>query len=607
MATANQDIIITNRLKDELMRAEIIGIEWERILLHITIRVIEIRDIPLSELDFYLVSRNYVANAKLRVDEIRDGLISLTVNPTNPGYCRCLQNGTYTLAICRKEDCICLPRVSLELAPLLEQKSRMLLHNTGVQGYSVTFAIAEDDENMQLEILAQDMKRAGIARFNADDHPDRPKAKWYQNLPKKVKKTLLSTKRKRKIIRAKYNSSLKKYKNKTKKTVLFLSEQSEVLGANLICVMDRMKERGLDQQFEILSSARNMVGKGGYGFRSWLNLMDKVAKADIMFVDDHCPFMDWLEVDPKTRIIQIWHAGAGYKAVGYSRWGHKGSPRPYCAHRQYDFGITPSHNIAFFFSEQFGINEEQILPTGMPRMDSYLDPEHRKQTEKALYIKYPMLKDKKVVLFAPTYRGKNRKEAYYPYRLIDFDKFYELCGDEYMVLFKMHPWVSEPVPIPEQYKDRFLDFNTYPNINDLYYIADLLITDYSSSVFEYSLMRRPMMFFAFDELQYSYSRGFHREYRPAAPGKICSTFDELMEAFAAKDFEFEKNAPYIDYHYDHTDSGATDRAIDWFILDQLPEETVKALKRIEEENDRLHRLNFSSLEVKEEETEQEDE
>ncbi len=607
MATANQNIIIINRLKDDLMQAEIIEIEWERVLLHITIRVQRIRDIDLSELDFYLVSRNYVANAKLRVDKIEGNDIFLTVNPTNPGYCRCLQNGTYTLTVCRKEECICLPQVSLDLASELEKKSRTLIHNTGTQGYNVTFAIAEDDENMHLEIIAQDMKRSGIARFNTDDHPDRPTVKWYQGLPEKIKKNLMPTKRKRKIIRLYYQTRLKKYRNKAKKTVLFISEQSETLGANLICVMEGMKKRGLDQQFEVLSSARNMVGKGGYGFKSWLRLMDKVAQADIMFVDDHVPFMDWMEVDPKTRIIQIWHAGAGYKAVGYSRWGHKGSPSAYSAHRQYDFGITPSHNIAFFFSEQFGINEEQILPTGMPRMDSYLDPEHRKQTEKALYKQYPMLKDKKVVLFAPTYRGTNRKSAHYPYQLIDFDRFYELCGDEYIVLFKMHPWVSASVPIPEKYKDRFLDLNKYPNINDLYYIADLLITDYSSSVFEYSLMRRPMMFFAFDELQYSYSRGFHREYRPAAPGKICSTFDELMDAFAAKDFEFEKNGPYIEYHFDHIDSGATDRVIDWFILDQMPEETVRALAQIEEENGRLHRLNFSSLEVKEDEAENEDE
>ena len=101
------------------------------------------------------------------------------------------------------------------------------------------------------------------------------------------------------------------------------------------------------------------------------------------------------------------------------------------------------------------------------------------------------------------------------------------------------------MPIPEEYQDKFLDVGTYPNINDLFYITDLLITDYSSNIFEYSLMRKPMMFFAFDKVQYSFSRGFHRDYEESAPGKICYTFDELMDAFAAQDFEYEKVEEYV--------------------------------------------------------------
>ena len=145
-----------------------------------------------------------------------------------------------------------------------------------------------------------------------------------------------------------------------------------------------------------------------------------------------------------------------------------------------------------------------------------------------------------MVLFAPTYRGKNKKEAYYPYELIDFEKFYELCGTEYVVLFKMHPWVSEPVPLQEGFSDKFIDVNLYLNINDLFYITDLLITDYSSNIFEYSLMKKPMLFFAYDKIQYSFSRGFHRPYEESAPGKVCYSFLELMEAFSKKSFEYEK-------------------------------------------------------------------
>ena len=182
----------------------------------------------------------------------------------------------------------------------------------------------------------------------------------------------------------------------------------------------------------------------------------------------------------------------------------------------------------------------------MPRMDEYLDENNRRTVTEKLYESYPMCKGKKVMLFAPTYRGKNRKTAHYPYSLLDFKRLYELCGDEWVVLFKMHPWVHDGVPIPEEYQDKFLDVGTYPNINDLFYITDLLITDYSSNIFEYSLMRKPMMFFAFDKVQYSFSRGFHRDYEESAPGKICYTFDELMDAFAAQDFEYEKVEEYQD-------------------------------------------------------------
>ena len=71
-------------------------------------------------------------------------------------------------------------------------------------------------------------------------------------------------------------------------------------------------------------------------------------------------------------------------------------------------------------------------------MDEYLDEQHRNEKIKELYEQFPMCRGKKVILFAPTYRGRNKKTAYYPYELIDFEKLYQICGDEYVVLFKIH-------------------------------------------------------------------------------------------------------------------------------------------------------------------------
>ncbi|MGN1030650.1 MAG: CDP-glycerol glycerophosphotransferase family protein, partial [Butyricicoccaceae bacterium] len=397
------------------------------------------------------------------------------------------------------------------------------------------------------------------------------------------------------IKRGIYSYYRAKYKNKMgKPVVLFFSEQSTTIGTNLKAVRDRMIERGMDKDYIILDSFRSSVTDVKMGLQSWKETLKKMAQADYIFMDDHAPVMDWLVLDPDTKVIQLWHAGAGFKSSGYSRWGHIGCPAPYSCHRQYTYGIAGSKHIRHFFSEAWGINDSQVLPLGMPRIDEFLDENHRAAKLKELYQQYPMCKDKKVILFAPTYRGKNKATAMYPYELIDFKRLYEVCGDEYIVLFKMHPWVAAPVPIPEEYKDKFVDVNRYPNINDLFYFTELLITDYSSNIFEYSLMRKPMLFFAYDEIQYSFSRGFHRDYEESAPGKICHTFTEVLDAISNQDFEYEKVEEYVEKHFDYIDSHASDRVIDWILLGKLPEFVKEELAKDAAINAEVAALDFSS-------------
>ena len=100
----------------------------------------------------------------------------------------------------------------------------------------------------------------------------------------------------------------------------------------------------------------------------------------------------------------------------------------------------------------------------------------------------------------------------------------------------------------------------------LFYVTDVLITDYSSNICEYSLMDRPMLFYGFDEEEYARERGFHRPYREFAPGKVCRSFEELMEAYRTGDFEQEKAQRYVREQFDYRDSGASDRVIDRILL-----------------------------------------
>lgn len=581
--------LVKDRSKDRTLTAEVVGIHWERIFLFLDIQVHDQEGRSKhAPLEFYAVDRLlYLPLARFKVLGQDGDVYHLKLNVTNSGDNHCLPAAQYYLAVCQGEDYLAECEAGISIVSNMDAYSRNFFYRNMHCVYAVNFYVEEGDIRLPFRfcVLAAAKTNKGMV-FPSNSHLHSRIHPF-----KDLKETWLS---RRNFVRRLYRLYTKIYAKNRKNTILFMSEQSGVIASNLKAVSDRMKERGLDKEYRLLYSARE-ASDNGRGAKSWFDMLQKVAKSSLIFLDDHAPVFDWLPLTEDTRLIQLWHAGAGFKSSGYSRWGHEGCPAPESCHRQYDFGIAGSKQIAPFFSEVWGINDEQVLPLGMPRMDEYLDPAYQERKKKELYQKYPLCEGKKVILFAPTYRGRSKVDAFYPYELIDFDALYELCGDEYVVFFKMHPWVSGKVPIKKKHKDRFVDVGSYPNINDLFYITELLITDYSSNIFEYSLMRKPMLFFAFDKIQYAFSRGFHRPYEESAPGKVCYTFEELLDAIRNQDFAYEKVEEYVKKHFDYIDCHASDRVIDWIVLGQLPEEIQEGLRRVDEDNKRMRRLQFVPL------------
>ena len=369
---------------------------------------------------------------------------------------------------------------------------------------------------------------------------------------------------------------------KGKKRILFMSEQNESLAGNLQAVKDRLSERGLTDRFSLSDSCRVTVTREHLGFGSWVKTVRKLAEADYLFLDDHAPVLDWLKLDEGTSVIQLWHGGVGFKDSGYTRWGHGGSLPPDSAYRQIHWGVCASEADRDVFAELWGIGRERILPAGMPRLDALLDPGKARKMREAAVLRFPQTKGKKVLLYAPTYRGKNRLDAHFPFDSVDFRKWYEACGEEWVVLLRMHPWVKEKPPVPEDCRDRLIDAGGAGNAMDLFGLADLLVTDYSSAIFEFASQKKPMLFYAFDLADYQADRGIHGDYRELAPGKVTETFSELLEAVRQRDFEEEKAAAYRARHLERLDAYSTDRVIDWFLLDTVPEHYLLEREKAEQ-------------------------
>ncbi|MCF0110957.1 MAG: CDP-glycerol glycerophosphotransferase family protein [Erysipelotrichaceae bacterium] len=345
------------------------------------------------------------------------------------------------------------------------------------------------------------------------------------------------------------------------KRVLLMSQTRDRLSENLQVLDNRMKERGMDKEYQISYSITNLLD-GGMSPWKWLKTTLAMANKDYIFLDDYTPIFTFVNCDKRTVLTQVWHAGVGFKSCGYSRFGLPNGPHPNkSCHRQYDYAVIGSAGLYEDYREVFGVEKSRFVPSGLPRLDGYLNEDTIQSFRNRFFAEHPEWKGKRIVLFAPTFRGDSQLCAYYDYDQIDFDALYEVCKND-IVLFKMHPFVKEAVPVPEQYKHCMFDYTKYPNINELFYVTDVLISDYSSAIYEFSLFEKPMLFYAYDEDLYAVSRGLYRSLEEFAPGKVCYTFEQLTEALRTNDYALDKLEAFRKHGFDQFDNHNADRVLD---------------------------------------------
>ena len=532
-----------------LTHCQVAGISWERVRLTFTVEL----SVPAERTDdvqFMIIDRERgFPVTTTRVDAER---YQLTMNITNFRDRSQVPDGTWRLVpyLDGKEG----SPATYDLTALdqLAQDSRTFIYDNNRVAYLIVFGISDDDERPVFLMRSYQMFR------NPRPAPNAPRPPLYD----RVRRRVLPRSRRVKLVNQWYQvARLAKPRHGTR--ILFASEMRTTLGGNLQRIHDRMVERCLDTQFDLRYSFR--IPQTGTKLTT-LRVIYLLATSDIVLVDDYFGLLQTLKLAPETKIIQAWHAGSGFKNIGYSRFGNYGSPKLHNAHRKYTYAITGSRNLVPVYAEAFGIEESAIIPTGLPRLDTFLDPERTEKTVADFFASYPHLRGKKIILFAPTFRGRGSKMAYYDYSKIDFEKLYDACGADSVVLFRMHHFILDPVPIPFQFKDRLHDFREYPDTNDLLHITDVLITDYSSIIYEFAVLNRPMLFFAYDKEVYGATRGFHRDFDETAPGKVCTSIDELVKALQNEDFDTWKIEAFRRENFDIIDTGAADRVIDQLIL-----------------------------------------
>ena len=344
--------------------------------------------------------------------------------------------------------------------------------------------------------------------------------------------------------------------------VLFLSERRVEKGGNLDLIRNAFCREKKWKVSEFLTTLP--VHK-----QSWSQLKESaklIAKAKVVVLEDFYPQLHALTIREDTKIVQMWHACGAFKLFGLSELGvveHlKQSTRN---HRNYDIALTSSVEIAPFYSEAFGISKSHVKPIGVPRTDIFFDSSYGEKMKEELLEKYPVCQGKKVVLFAPTFRGSGNKTAYFPKDKFPVNEIMRALPEDVVLIVKNHPFVKQTYEVAEAYKERLLDLSANENINDLLFITDLLITDYSSVIFEASLLKIPMLFYAFDLQQYLKERNLYFDFASFVPGEIVWNCNELIETIrkclSGNNVEEERYIAFQEFFLSSLDGKSTQRTV----------------------------------------------
>ena len=348
----------------------------------------------------------------------------------------------------------------------------------------------------------------------------------------------------------------KHYRYKVYFPKVYSSYCTEPVQENKVLFLE-MRFTKLSNSFELIYKALEKSGEydlkcsyvqfnfiRGHEFTQRVNeMLKELATAKYVFVDDASLILSSIPLRKETVAINLWHACGAFKKFGRSTAELKFGSSAATLDKYPNYGnlthvTVSSPEVIWAYEEAMHLPKGIVKATGVSRTDQFYDKKFVESRKQKLYEIMPEAKDKKVILYAPTFRG-HVATASSPDR-IDFERFCRELGNEYVIVCKHHPFVKNPPIIPEELQHFARDLTKYLSIEDLLCCADICISDYSSLVFEYSLFEKPMIFYAYDYDNYCDWRGFYYDYSEFTPGPVVQTEDELLNSIKNIDTQFDK-------------------------------------------------------------------
>lgn len=313
--------------------------------------------------------------------------------------------------------------------------------------------------------------------------------------------------------------------------MVFLSRQSNSPSDEVRFLFDQLLREKPDVQIvaitrRVESGVRGMLEFGGITLRSMYHL----ATSSVCLLDAYWPAVSMLRHKRTLTVIQMWHAMGKIKQSGYQSLGKQYGRGMSLAkgmrmHRGYDVVIAGAEAFNPSYCAAFGIEESKLYNVGLPRMDMLR--ERNEANRRRFFRRYPELKGKKIVLYAPTFRKGQELDPSALVKAFRFDKNQAL-------VIKKHP---NQILSERDYGEAVISRDLPTTV--VLSACDCVITDYGAITIEAAVIKKPVYFYMFDYEEYISRNGLNLDPHDEFPNSVFDNAEDLVRAIDSGEYDFD--------------------------------------------------------------------
>lgn len=310
----------------------------------------------------------------------------------------------------------------------------------------------------------------------------------------------------------------------------------------------------------------------GFGFV--FTKLGKIVRARKLFCDNYYAFLGGCLLNHRqTKVIQVWHANGAIKTFGLeeprtalrSKSDHRRFRKVY---DQFDDYVVASKKMGQVFANSYQVSLDKMKVLGYPRSDRLFNTTWQIKTRAKILATYPSLKDKEVILYAPTYREAKNNSGTVELNLpADFELVLKKLKPNQVMIIKLHPHLANlALSLKKRYSSYqqvlWLDeFST----EEVLLVAERLVTDYSSVIFDYSLLPNAgqMIFYCYDLDEYAAYEGLQADFSTWVPGPLVKSSTELSRILQTF-YQKQAVATFNELWNSQNDGQATRRVLDYY-------------------------------------------